>query len=855
MKKVTILTLSILFAIVTYSQTPSSFKYQTVVRDASGYIMANHDISLRMSILEGSMSGGEVYVEEHYVTTNEFGLVNINIGEGNTGDDFSTILWGEGLFFIKIEMDENAGSSFVELGVSQLLSVPYAMYANDVLNKDDADANPNNELQTLSLSNDDLTLTDGGSVSLSQYSSLWEQNGTNVYYNNGWVGVGTDTPSGKMVVQGDAGVDPDSALFEVKNKDGQTIFAVYDGGVRIWVDDTGVKANTDKGGFAVGGYRTNKSISNEYLRVTPDSLRMYFDNQATSGIGHSGGFAIQSFNGVTKTGNTGIMYLEEDNYFIGESSGINVSTGSYNSTFGFNAGQSLTTADRNVFLGYLAGASTTEGNDNVFIGNEAGGTNSKGWNNVVVGSYAGISLDTAGSNNVIIGKQAGQHLSNGFANVFIGTQAGNSTTTGLGNVFIGDNAGLANDTGFNNLFMGSGAGYSNTSGANNIFLGTNSGESNTTGRDNNFIGYQAGANNLTGNANNFIGYQSGFNNQSGNENCYLGFQAGYTSSVGDRNIIIGFHAAFASTGSGNYRDNIFLGDSAGLINGSYSNIYIGNNAGQNNTQYENVYIGTSCARFAYAGQYNTYIGTKAGEHASGSLNSLFGNGCGQNLAGNYNAFFGLDAGDDIIDGEYNTIIGTRAGGTNVNGDHNTALGYEARINGEISNAMAIGNYATVSANNTVRIGNGSIISIGGSADWTTISDKRFKTNINDDVHGLDFILKLEPVTYNLDLIKLDDFSGMKESKINEKKAQVTYTGFLAQDVEKVAKELGYDFSGVDAPQNEKDHYGLRYATFVVPLVKAVQEQQEIIEIQKTEIGLLNEKLEQLSKRMELLENK
>jgi hypothetical protein len=74
------------------------------------------------------------------------------------------------------------------------------------------------------------------------------------------------------------------------------------------------------------------------------------------------------------------------------------------------------------------------------------------------------------------------------------------------------------------------------------------------------------------------------------------------------------------------------------------------------------------------------------------------------------------------------------------------------------------------------------------------------------------------------------------------------TGFLAQEVEAVAKNIGYNFSGVDAPKNENDYYGLRYAEFTVPLVKAVQEQQTIIEAQ-------NKKIEDLEKRLQKLENK
>jgi len=296
MKKITTLLLIIVTISSIFAQSPNSFKYQTVVRDAAGEVLPNQDISFQISILQGSATGSSVYSETHLVTTNDFGLVNLIIGGGSTSDDFSTIDWGNGPFFIKIELDENGGTAYSEMGTSQLLSVPYAMYANDVANKDDADADPNNELQIMNFSNDTLYLDNGGQVYLGEYSSLWEQNDTNIFYNNGWVGVGTSTPSGMMVVQGDDGVDPDSALFEVKNKDGQTIFAVYDGGVRIWVDDTGAKTNTDKGGFAVGGYRLNKSITSEYLRVTPDSVRVYIrEDDGTKINTDKGGFAVGGY--------------------------------------------------------------------------------------------------------------------------------------------------------------------------------------------------------------------------------------------------------------------------------------------------------------------------------------------------------------------------------------------------------------------------------------------------------------------------------------------------------------------------------------------------------------------------------
>jgi hypothetical protein len=81
-------------------------------------------------------------------------------------------------------------------------------------------------------------------------------------------------------------------------------------------------------------------------------------------------------------------------------------------------------------------------------------------------------------------------------------------------------------------------------------------------------------------------------------------------------------------------------------------------------------------------------------------------------------------------------------------------------------------------------------------------------------------------------------ASTEETAARKQKEQIFYTGFIAQDVEKAANALHFNFSGVDAAKNENDLYGLRYAEFVVPLVKAVQEQQQQIEILKQQNQLL-----------------
>lgn len=154
-----------------------------------------------------------------------------------------------------------------------------------------------------------------------------------------------------------------------------------------------------------------------------------------------------------------------------------------------------------------------------------------------------------------------------------------------------------------------------------------------------------------------------------------------------------------------------------------------------------------------------------------------------------------------------------------------------------------------------------------SRHGTNLSDGRYKTNIKENVPGLEFIKRLRPVTYTLDMDKLDaalNPSGKsasprlehgaptettaQDAAAKNSAAQQIRTGFIAQEVEEAAQQSGFDFDGVDKPKNENDMYGLRYSEFVVPLVKAVQEQQQMIEELKKQI-------EKQQKEIDALKNK
>jgi hypothetical protein len=112
-----------------FGQSPEGFKYQAVVRDASYAIIANQAIGMQISILQGSTTGAVIYQEQFASTTNSYGMVNLEIGTGVTTEDFSAIDWSNGPYFMKTAIDVTGGSVYADLGTSQLMSVPYALYA------------------------------------------------------------------------------------------------------------------------------------------------------------------------------------------------------------------------------------------------------------------------------------------------------------------------------------------------------------------------------------------------------------------------------------------------------------------------------------------------------------------------------------------------------------------------------------------------------------------------------------------------------------------------------------------------------------------------------------------------------
>ncbi|MFN7012636.1 MAG: tail fiber domain-containing protein [Bacteroidia bacterium] len=258
--------------------------------------------------------------------------------------------------------------------------------------------------------------------------------------------------------------------------------------------------------------------------------------------------------------------------------------------------------------------------------------------------------------------------------------------------------------------------------------------------------------------------------------------------------------------------------------------------------------------------------------------SQAGSGSDRNVSVGHRSLFNVSNGKGIVAIGHEAVFQNTTGSSvvgigegslyfNQTGSSLTFVGQGSGVsfaNNNLINSSAFGSGTIVTASNQVRIGNNTVSSIGGQVGWTTLSDGRFKTNIKSDVPGLDFINKLNPVTYNLNLNELTNFlyddslksQSLYKDWINSQgfyiskteKEKTIYTGFIAQEVEKAAKETGFNFSGVDAPKNQNDYYGLRYAEFTVPLVKAVQElSQQNLELKAA--------IEQLKKEINDLKNK
>ncbi len=246
---------------------PQGFNYQAVARDASGKPITGATIKVKLSILSDTTgfyaTGGGTYIweeEQTNIKTNSFGIFTVVFGNptatktGGTAVSFNSIDWAKGPLYIGTKIA--SPTDYKILGTAKLWAVPYSMVTDST-----------------------KALLKGSKLS--------------------------------VVSDNDGATD---ALFEVKRKDGQTVFAVYPNAVNIYVPRT---AKGTKGGFAIGGFESGKIAPQDYFRVTPDSVRIYIDKTPVLGKGATkGGFAIGGFDQAKNTSLQDLFTVSNDSIRI-----------------------------------------------------------------------------------------------------------------------------------------------------------------------------------------------------------------------------------------------------------------------------------------------------------------------------------------------------------------------------------------------------------------------------------------------------------------------------------------------------------------------------------------------------------
>jgi len=597
--------------------------------------------------------------------------------------------------------------------------------------------------------------------------------------------------------------------------------------------------------------------------------------------------------GAMYSANTG-----SENTAVGYTAMFNNLSGTRNATLGFKSLFGNTSGADNTAIGYQSLINNQSGANNIAVGKDALASNTIRYNsvavgyqalynsnrtvdnspfNIAVGYQAALGL-TTGSGNTVLGYQAlatatsaGSQVAIGYraaynrtintgetyASTFIGTQAGYAVTSAIELTYLGGFAGRY-QTGSYNTAVGTAALYGASglsTGTNNTALGYVSLFSNTTGANNTAVGHAAGYSNTQGASNVLIGYNAGYSNTKGYGTVAIGIEAAYTTNlttVGYTGIIaIGTAALKANTTGG---PNIAIGGyDAGNIepalfkntSGSY-NIALGTGALSNNLTasnntavgYQAGYTGTAFAsgsvttfgykagRLATAGRI-TAIGDGALSGAATGLgNTAVGYQAGSVTTGASNTYMGDYAGVYVSSGEYNVCIGFLAGYQNnspalTTGSGNVIIGASSSGIGTATaadtNSVVIGYNISGKGSNTAYIGGSSgAYNQANVTTWATTSDQRIKKNIVDVSNGLSVITALRPVEFDY----IESEGGGHQ------------TGFIAQNMESIYP----DFVG-EREDGMKMIAG--WSKTEARLVKAIQEQQAIIESLKARLDAAN----------------
>jgi hypothetical protein len=313
-----------------------------------------------------------------------------------------------------------------------------------------------------------------------------------------------------------------------------------------------------------------------------------------------------------------------------------------------------------------------------------------------------------------------------------------------------------------------------------------------------------------------MGHNTFAANTTGAGNCAFGIQTLYANTTSNYNTAMGYTALTANT-----------------------------------TGAENVAIGGFALDACVTGDYNTAVGTSSLGAATGNLNSALGRYSGQDLtSGGGNTFIGTESGKNATTGDNNTGVGYLSFGIGIiTGDDNTALGRSTGYNltsgannlfaGHDSGLTGSPGGNVTTGSNEIYLGDENIGSANIQVDWTVASDQRDKTDFTDLDLGLDFVKALAPVTYKWDKRSkygdkyADDYDLNAQTPDGTHKEDWLDIGFKAQAVQALEEAAGYTTAAKKnltvSTSGDGKQLGLQYSKFVPILVKAIQEQNALIE--------------------------
>ncbi len=770
--------LSVLLSFVFYllsSQIPQGFNYQAIVRNTAGEVLKDKPLKVTVAI-KTALTGGIVLWEEyHNVTSNQFGLVSFAVGSGTYVSgvaSFDLIDWKAQPLYLKTTVEYPVGT-VTEMGTAPILSVPHSLVAKDV-----------------------------------------------------------EGPIERLGIRGSES-SVDSALFEVRNKIGQTVFAVYPEGVRVYVAD-GAKGK--KGGFAVGSFGEGKAESQKYLVVSKDSIRMYLDSNPLTKA-KKGGFAVGGYdmskglvqNYLDVSEDSVRIYIDNNPLTKGKKGGFAV--GSYDMSKNgiqnfFNVAIDTTgiiKPSQNRILWYpqknafMTGKVLIENKDSVGVNSFASGFESK-----AKGKYSqalGYKAIARGDYSTAIGKNAVAEKINSFA-LGEDAKAMNTESYALGRG--------ANASGYRSFAFGS-AGVDNDGNPTEVAraLGNYSfaiGQGSRSIGDGSFaLGL---ADTSRGGFSTAIGYLTSSNGQFSTALGYIAYSKGrYSIAIGTDSKAIGQY-------------------STALGSSSYAKGYTSVALGPSNA------IGDRSVAMGSWANSNGYASVAMGDgtFANGEFSFAAGNGT-------------------IASGQYSVAMGynTKANGTSSTtlGNNTTAAsGYETVIGrfnttytpisltgwNDSDRLFVIGNGTSstlrcdalvVLKNGNIAIGHASptqLLDVNGNARFRGVSSGTFGNNLNimadgtlttatSDVRRKENICQITDALDRINHLRGVSFTWRNDS------SKIRQIGMIAQEVEPIVPEIVFT-NPVDGLK------GINYSQTSALFVEAIKEQQNQIESQQKEIDEL-----------------